>query len=232
MSESQSIKHWSNADKPREKLMEKGKEALSNAELIAILLGSGNPKESAVALSQRIMHSIENNLVELSKLGIKELQEFNGIGEAKAISIIAAMELGRRRRESEVMKKAQIRSSKDVFELMQPVLADKNYEEFWILLTNRANKVIRKIQISDGGVSGTVADPKRIFKHALENLASGIILCHNHPSSNLTPSQEDIHITRKAKHGGKLLDIQVLDHLIFGDEKYYSFADEGKLDEL
>lgn len=227
-----SIRHWSDADKPREKLMDKGKEALSNAELIAILLGSGNADESAVDLSKRILQSTDDNLIGLSRLGLSELQNFKGIGEAKAISIIAAMELGRRRRESEIMKKSQITCSRDVFEIMQPVLADKNFEEFWIILTNRANKVIRRIQVSDGGVSGTVADPKRIFKYALEQLASGIVLCHNHPSGNLKPSEEDLMITRKVKHGANLLDIQVLDHLIFGDENYFSFADEGKLDQL
>jgi DNA repair protein RadC len=224
-----SIKNWQNDDRPREKLLLKGKQALSNAELIAILIGSGNTKESAVELAQRIMQSVDNNLINLSRLSIKDLMKFNGIGEAKAITIVGAMELGRRRREEEVKEKKKIGSSKDVFEIFQTNMADSPFEEFWILLVNRANKIIGKHQISQGGVSGTVADPKRIFQLALENLASGIILCHNHPSGNIQPSQQDIKLTRKINDAAKLLDINLLDHIILGDENYYSFADNGMM---
>jgi DNA repair protein RadC len=224
-----SIKNWQNDDRPREKLLLKGKQALSNAELIAILIGSGNTKESAVELAQRIMQSVDNNLINLSRLSIKDLMKFNGIGEAKAITIVGAMELGRRRREEEVKEKKKIGSSKDVFEIFQTNMADSPFEEFWILLVNRANKIIGKHQISQGGVSGTVADPKRIFQLALENLASGIILCHNHPSGNIQPSQQDIKLTRKINEGAKLLEINLLDHIILGDENYYSFADNGMM---
>jgi len=224
-----SIKDWESDDRPREKLLLKGKQALSNAELIAILIGSGNTNESAVELAQRIMQSVDNNLITLSKLSIKELIKFKGIGEAKAITIVGAMELGRRRREEEVKQKKKIGSSRDVFEVFQPNMADSPFEEFWILLVNRANKIIGKFQISQGGVSGTVADPKRIFQLALENLASGIILCHNHPSGNTQPSQQDIKLTTKIKEGSKLLEINLLDHIILGDESYYSFADNGMM---
>ncbi len=224
-----SIKDWEDEDRPREKLLIKGKQVLSNAELIAILIGSGNAKESAVELAQRIMSSVDNNLAGLSRMSIVELSKFKGIGEAKAISIVAAMELGRRRREEEIREKKKISSSKDVFEIFQPNMADSPFEEFWILLLNRANKIIGKFQISRGGVSGTVADPKRIFHLALENLASGIILCHNHPSGNIKPSEQDIRLTEKINKGAKLLEINLLDHIILGDENYYSFADNAKL---
>lgn len=224
-----SIKNWEDEDRPREKLLLKGKHTLSNAELIAILLGSGNQDETAVDLSQRILKSVDNNLMGLSRLSVKDLSEFKGIGEAKAISIIAAMELGRRRREEDVMDRKKITSSKDVFEVFQPNMADSQYEEFWILLLNRANKIIGKYQVSQGGVSGTIADPKRIFNLALSNLASGIILCHNHPSGNIKPSEQDIKLTNKIASGAKYMDINLLDHIILGDENYYSFADDNKL---
>ncbi|RLD44495.1 MAG: hypothetical protein DRI86_07380 [Bacteroidetes bacterium] len=224
-----SIKNWQNDDRPREKLLLKGKQALSNAELIAILIGSGNTKESAVELAQRMMQSVDNNLINLSRLSIKDLMNFKGIGEAKAITIVGAMELGRRRREEEVKEKKKIGSSKDVFEIFQTNMADSPFEEFWILLVNRANKILGKHQISQGGVSGTIADPKRIFQLALENLASGIILCHNHPSGNIQPSTQDIKLTKKINDGAKLLEINLLDHIILGDENYYSFADNGMI---
>jgi len=227
-----SIRYWSEDDRPREKLLKNGKNALSNAELIAILLGSGNTDESAVDLAQRVLNDADNNLIELSKFDISSLKKFKGIGDAKAISIVAALELGKRRREEETIKKNKITSSKDVFEIMQSVLSDLQYEQFWILLLSRSNKILKKINISDGGVSGTVADPKRIFKVALENLASGIILCHNHPSGNIQPSLEDKKITKKIKYGAKYFDIQLLDHIIIGDENYFSFADEGIIAEL
>ncbi len=224
-----SIKDWEDEDRPREKMLLKGKQALSNAELVAILLSSGNKEESAVELAQRILLSVDNNLIGLSRLSISDLSLFKGIGEAKAITISAAMELGRRRREEEAMNKKAISSSKDAFEILQVNLSDSPFEEFWILLLNRANKVIGKHQISQGGVAGTVADPKRIFHLALQNLASGIILCHNHPSGNIKPSTQDINLTNKINEGAKLLEIKLLDHIIIGDETYYSFADDGMI---
>ena len=223
------ITKWAESDRPREKLMLKGKNTLSDAELIAILLGSGSKKESAVDLAKKILNFVNDNLIELSKLNINDLMKFKGIGEAKAISIIAALELGKRRRGADVLERKKIKSSKDVFELFQSVLADSNYEEFWILLLNRANKIIRQVNISEGGVSGTIADPKKIFKIALENNASSIILCHNHPSGNIQPSDTDIKLTGKLKKAGETLEIHVIDHIILGEEKYYSFADEGTL---
>jgi DNA repair protein RadC len=221
------ILSWAEEDRPREKLLLKGKAALSDAELIAILIGSGTRELSAVDLSKLILQSVNNNLNELAKLSINDLIKFKGIGEAKAISIAAALELGRRRKESETLKKPKITSSADVYEAVRPYLMDLQHEQFWVLLLNRANEVIRPQQISIGGVSGTVADPKMIFKAAIEHLASAIILVHNHPSGNLTPSQADKDLTKKVKEGGRTLDIPVLDHLIFSDNSYFSFADEG-----
>lgn len=224
-----SIRNWAEDERPREKLLLKGKNVLSDAELLAILIGSGNNEESAVDLCKRILASVEGNLVELSKMNVKELSEFKGIGEAKALSIIAALELGRRRRAAEPLQKQGIATSHDAYDIVQSLIGDSHYEQFWILLLNRANKVIRKINISDGGMAGTVADPKRIFKMALENNAASIILAHNHPSGNLKPSDEDIKLTRKLKQAGELLDISVLDHIIAGDNGYFSFADEGMI---
>jgi DNA repair protein RadC len=221
------ILSWAEEDRPREKLLLKGKAALSDAELIAILIGSGTRELSAVDLSKLILQSVNNNLNELAKLSINDLIKFKGIGEAKAISIAAALELGRRRKESETLKKPKITSSADVYEAIRPYLMDLQHEQFWVLLLNRANEVIRPQQISIGGVSGTVADPKMIFKAAIEHLASSIILVHNHPSGNLTPSQADKDLTKKVKEGGRTLDIPVLDHLIFSDNGHFSFADEG-----
>jgi len=223
------IRQWAEDDRPREKLLLKGRNSLSDAELIAILIGSGGRNESAVDLSKRILKSSENNLVELSKMGVSDLIKFRGIGEAKAISIVAALELGKRRRGAEVIERKKISSSRDVFEYFSGIIGESAYELFYILLLNRANKVLREIQISDGGISGTVADPKKIFKLALENNASAMILCHNHPSGNVKPSDADIRLTRKLKTAGEMLDLPVLDHLILGEEKYYSFADENVL---
>jgi DNA repair protein RadC len=223
------ILSWAEEDRPREKLLLKGRNALTEAELIAILIGSGTRKKSAVDLSKEILASVGNNLNELAKLSVQDLQKFEGIGEAKAISIISALELGRRRKRSEPMKKEKITCSADAYRIMQPYLLDQMVEQFWIILLNRANMVIRPELISEGGVSGTVADPKVIFKRALDKLASAIILVHNHPSGNLTPSQADLQLTRKLKDAGKSLDLPVLDHVIFTDHAYYSFADEGVL---
>lgn len=223
------IQSWAEEDRPREKLMLKGKAALSEAELIAILINSGTVDLTAVDVARIILKSVGNNLNELAKLSIKDLSKFRGIGEAKAISIVAALELGRRRKEQDRPQRARITCSRDVYNEMIPHLLDKPHEEFWIVLLNRANEVLRPIQISTGGVSGTVADAKIIFKQALEHLASAIILLHNHPSGNLQPSQADKELTRKLKEAGKLLEIPVLDHVIFTDKTYFSFADEGIL---
>lgn len=223
------IKNWAEEDRPREKLLLKGKTTLSDAELVAILIGSGTRSLSAVELAKQILQTVNNNLHELAKLSVKDLQKFKGIGEAKAISIVSALELGRRRKDSEPRKKNKITCSQDVYELIKPYLLDLYYEEFWVIFLNKANIVIQKEKISAGGVSGTVADPKLIFKQALNLLASAIILVHNHPSGNLKPSQADIQLTQKVKSGGNLIDVKVLDHLIFTDESYYSFADEGVL---
>jgi len=224
-----SIKDWAEDDQPREKLLYKGPAALSNAELIAILIGSGNIDESAVALSKRIMNEVNDNLAELSRLTISDLQRFKGIGEAKAITIAAALELGRRRSTSLLNEKPQLKDSKTAFILLQKELGDLNYENFCILLLNRANKVLRAVKISDGGITGTVVDPRKVFKIALDNNATSIILGHNHPSGQLTPSDADIALTRKLKAAGDMLDLPVLDHLIIGDGNYYSFADEGRM---
>jgi DNA repair protein RadC len=221
------ILSWAEEDRPREKLLLKGKAALTDAELVAILIGSGTRDLSAVDLSKIILQKANNNLNELAKLSIKDLIKIKGIGEAKAISIAAALELGRRRKESEVVRRPRISSSRDAYEQIQPYLLDLPHEEFWLLLLNRANEVIRPVQVSQGGVSGTVADPKIIFKLAIECLASAIILIHNHPSGNLKPSEADKDLTRRLASAGKLLEIPILDHLIFTDTSYLSFADEG-----
>jgi DNA repair protein RadC len=225
--ESFNIKSWAPEDRPREKLIIKGKSALSEAELLAILLGSGTRSLSAVEIGKRLFQHAGNNLHQLATLTTKQLMNVKGIGEARAITIVAAMELGRRRNEKVVEEKPKIGGSGDAFHLLRPDFQDIPYEAFWIILLNRANRVIKKYQVSKGGVTGTVADPKIIFKAALEELASGVILAHNHPSGNLTASQADIDLTKKLVAGGRLLEIQVLDHLIIAGQKYYSFADEG-----
>ncbi len=223
------IKSWAEEDRPREKFATKGKNALSDAELIAILIGSGNREETAVELAKRILASVNSNLNSLGKLDLNSLMEFKGVGEAKAISIAAALELGRRRKLSDSEKKVKIQSSKDAFEQVQGFLSDLNHEEFWVMLLDRANQVIGIKNISKGGVSGTVADARLIFKPAIESLASAIILCHNHPSGNMTASRADIQLTKKMVEAGKNLDISVLDHLIIGNNVYYSLADEGMM---
>lgn len=223
------ITSWAEEDRPREKLLLKGKHSLSDAELIAILIGSGTVSLTAVDLAKQILQSVDNNLNDLAKLSIKDLKRFKGIGEAKAISIISALELGRRRKESEPSRKPRITSSQNVYDIITPHLMDLGHEEFWAILLNKANVVIKKVQVSSGGVSGTIADPKVIFKQAIESLASSIIVVHNHPSGNLQPSPADIQLTRKLVDAGKMLDLPVLDHLIFTDHNYYSFADEGMI---
>lgn len=221
------IREWSPEDRPREKLLLKGTSALSEAELVAILIGSGTTKTSAVELAKKVLQLSKNNLNELARMGVKDLMKIKGIGEAKAITIVAALELGRRRKAQDVEEKPKISSSKDAFDLIQGDLMDLPHEEFWVLLLNRMNQVVKKKRISEGGVTGTVADPKIIYKLALEDLATGVIVAHNHPSGNLKPSQSDIDLTRKLKEAGKFLEVQLLDHLIIANRNYFSFADEG-----
>ncbi len=223
------IKQWSPEDRPREKLLLKGTSALSDAELIAILIGTGSGKSTALDLSKRILERAEHQLTALAKLKTNDLTRIKGIGPAKAIAIVAAMELGRRRRENDAAEKPRVASSQEAYDVISGDLIDLPHEEFWVLLLNRANRLIRKQRVSEGGVSGTVADPKVIFKGALDHLASGIIVAHNHPSGNRSASQSDIDLTRKLKEAGKFLEIQLLDHLIVCGPKYFSFADEGML---
>lgn len=224
-----SIKQWNEDDRPREKLLHKGKMALSDAELVAILIGSGSRNESAVSLSQRILASADNNLSELGRLSITQLMEFKGIGEAKAICIAAAMELGRRRRTGEALERKKITSSNSVFEYIQPIIGELPHEEFWVLYLNNSNKVIKSSQLSKGGITGTVVDVRLAFKEAIQIGAIGIILAHNHPSGALKPSQADIKLTKKLQIAGDSLDIKVLDHLIITEKAYFSFADENML---
>lgn len=221
------INQWAEDDRPREKFLLKGKSSLSDSELLAILIGSGSRNESAVQLCQRILATSQNNLNLLGKLSIQQLMNFKGIGEAKAISIAAALELGRRRREEEVIELKKITSSKAVFDIMQPLIGELPHEEFWVLFLNNSNKVIYKTQISKGGITGTVVDVRIVFKIALEHNATSIILSHNHPSGKLQASEADIQITKKIKEAGKNLDIQVLDHVIITEKSYFSFVDEG-----
>ncbi len=223
------IKSWAEDDRPREKLIQKGRSVLSDAELIAILIGSGNREMSAVELSKFVLSQSDNSLNTVAKKTVKDLTRFNGIGEAKAISIIAALELGRRRKSEEILKKVKIASSKDAYQQLFPLMVDKFVEEFWILLLNQNNRVLSKHLISTGGVSGTVADIRIILKKAIDELASGIILSHNHPSGNTQPSQADRKLTRKIMEAAQWMDVKVLDHIIIGDEDYYSFADEDTL---
>lgn len=224
-----SIKNWSDDDKPREKLVQKGKSVLSDAELIAILIGSGSRNESAVELSKRILASANNNLNELGKLSIKQLMQFKGIGEAKAVSIAAALEIGRRRRGEEAQKITKINSSKNVFELLQPKMGELPHEEFWIVFLNNSNAVLQAGQLSKGGITGTLVDVRLVLKQALELGAVGLILAHNHPSGTLKPSEADRQITKKLKVASEALDIKVLDHVIITQKEYFSFADENIL---
>lgn len=224
-----SIKQWAEEDRPREKLLNKGKHILTEAELLAILLGSGSREETAVGLAQRILGGSGNNLYDLGKRSVAELMRFKGVGQAKALTLVAAMELGRRRQLAQVRERPQVRSSRDAYNAIASILVDLPHEEFWILLLNRANRVVGREQISLGGVTGTVVDAKVIFRKAIEGLACSIILCHNHPSGNLQPSQADIELTKKLAQAGKFLDVIVLDHLVVSETGYYSFADEGLL---
>lgn len=224
------IKDWAEEDRPREKMLLKGVSALSDAELLGILIGSGNKSETAVELSQRILHSVSNNLNTLGKLEIKDLiKDFKGIGEAKAITIVAALELGKRRKLSEALVSPQITSSKDVYDIFHPILADLKHEEVWVLFLNRANKVVKNIQISKGGMTATVVDIRLIMKEGIQSLASAMVLCHNHPSGNTHPSDDDDQITKRLKDAGHIMDIRLLDHIIVCDNSYYSYMDTGRL---
>jgi DNA repair protein RadC len=223
------ITAWAEEDRPREKLLMKGKSALSNAELIAILIGSGNRNQTAVELSKDILYSFDNQLNGLGKCSVADLMSFKGIGEAKAISIVAALELGRRRKNEELQERSQICSSQQAYRYIATVLEDLKHEEFWVVCLNKQNKVLERYQISKGGIDSTIVDTKIIFTTAIKALASSIMLFHNHPSGSIKPSQIDINITKKIIDAGNLLDVKVLDHLIIGDNTYFSFADEGML---
>jgi DNA repair protein RadC len=227
--ETLSIKAWAEGDRPREKLLQHGRHTLSDAELVAILIRTGIKNISAVDLAKQILHQSGNDLATLSRLNPRELAKIKGMGLVKAVTLVAALELGRRRREAAASEKKKITCSKDVADLLQPHLCDLVHEEFWLLLLNRANHVIHKSAVSKGGISGTVVDPRIIFKTAIEHHASGIILSHNHPSGNTKPSEADIQLTKKIVAGGKNLDIDVLDHIIIAGNSFYSFADEGIL---
>lgn len=224
-----SIKGWAMGDRPREKMLEKGKEALSDAELIAILLGSGNMEETAVDLSRHILNDVGNNLICLSQLSINELTKYKGIGQAKAVTVAAALELGRRRRFAEAARQTEIHSSSEAFEYFYARMSDLTHEQFWIMLLNSANNVIKMEQIGVGGLNGASADPRKIFKIAIDNQATAIMLCHNHPSGSVLPSKTDRELTRNVIDCGNILNIKILDHLIIGENRYYSFADQNEI---
>jgi DNA repair protein RadC len=223
------IKTLAEDDRPREKLVTKGRQALSDAELLAILLSSGNREETAIQLAQRILNGNQNSINQLAKLQLNDLKKYKGVGEAKAVTILAALEIGRRRTDIGLEEKIKVTSSQTAYNAIKSKLSDLPHEEFWVIFLSRNNNVIKTDCISKGGVNGTVVDTRLIFKPAIECLASAIILAHNHPSGNLKPSQEDIHLTKKVKEAARLIDMTVQDHLIIGDQAYFSFADEGIL---
>ncbi len=224
------IREWSEDDRPREKMLRKGTSSLSDAELLAILIGSGNRDESAVELARRIMRECDDNINELARLTIADLcKKFKGIGEAKAISIMAALELGKRRKTSDFLERKQILSSRDLFEVFEPLLIDLVHEEFWIVFMNGANKVLSTHKLTQGGIQQTIVDVPLLLKMSLERLAQSIAVAHNHPSGQNKPSSEDENITRRIKQGCDAIGIRLLDHIIVARGKYYSFADEGKL---
>lgn len=224
-----SIKSLAEDDRPREKFLLKGKSAVSDSELLAIIMGSGNREESAVELARRILNSVENNWHRLSQLSLQDLMKFKGVGEAKAISIATALEIGNRRSQQEVIERQQISSSKDAFDILQPHLSDLSTEEFWAIFLNHQNKILYKTCLFRGGIASSVADVRVVFKTALEHFSTQIIVAHNHPAGSLKPSKEDINITQKIKEAGKLLDIELLDHLILTQNNFFSFKDEGLL---
>lgn len=223
------IRSWAEEERPREKLLLKGRASLTDAEILAIIIGSGSTEKSAVDLAREILKTYNFDINFLARASIKDLQKFKGVGEAKAISIVAALELSRRRKGVSTETPKAIQSSAEVFNYFKPLLADLSHEEFWVLLLDKANKPIKHVKIGQGGISSVLADPKLIFKPALEYLSSHIIIVHNHPSGSLKPSKPDIDMTKKIKSGGELLEIQLLDHLIFTDHSYYSFSDNGQL---
>ena len=223
------IQQWAEEDRPREKMLLKGRASLSDVELLAIILGSGTAQFSAVDLARQVLQRCNNSLDELAKLSIGELTKIKGIGDAKAVAVVSALELGRRRKTTAVAKRLVIRSSSDVYDHVKPFLLDLAHEEFWVLFLNRGNVVVKTSKISSGGMAGTIVDPRLVFKEALENLANSIILVHNHPSGTLKPSEADEKLTTKLVEAGKFLDIQVLDHLIFTDKGFYSFGDHGSI---
>lgn len=223
------IKSLAEDDRPREKLQNIGRQNLSEAELLAIILGSGSRTETAVQLAQRMLNAHNNDINVLARLSVNELKKFKGVGLVKAINIAAAFELGRRRADFEAAEKPKITSSYDAFRIINKKLSDLPHEEFWMLLLNRANCVTKAECISKGGVSGTVVDVRLILKPAIEHLASGIIICHNHPSGQLKPSEQDLQLTKKIKESAKLMDISLMDHIIVGNQNYFSFADDGLL---
>ena len=224
-----SIKFLAEDDRPREKFLLKGKNALSDAELLAIIMGSGNREDSAVELGRKILNSVANNWHNLSLLSLSDLMKFKGVGEAKAISIAAALEIGHRRAAQEVPEKIQIRESKDIYKVLQPYLSDLQTEEFWAVFLNQNNRIVGKARLSAGGINQSVVDVRILFKTALEHLSTAITIAHNHPSGNLKPSQEDLRITKQIADAGKILNIQLLDHLIISQNAYFSFADENLL---
>lgn len=224
-----SIKFLSEDDRPREKFLLKGKSVLSDSELLAIILGSGNTQESAVELSRRILKSVDNNWQKLSLLSIKDLMKFKGIGEAKAISVAAALEIGRRKASQEIPEKVSIKSSADAYTVFLEHLSDLRTEEFWVIFLNQKNQIIYKSQISKGGITGTIVDVRVLFKIALEHFATSIIVAHNHPTGNLKPSEADLKITKNIKSAGEILNIKLADHLIIGENAFFSFQDQGLL---
>jgi DNA repair protein RadC len=227
--ENLTIKGWALDDRPREKLVLKGRKSLSDAELIAILIGSGSRNQSAVSLSKKILNSVNNNINELAKLSVEELTRFHGVGAAKAIAIITALELGKRRQLETALELPEISTSKGVFHLMQPIIGDLQHEEFWAIFLNNSNKVIAKHRLSKGGLTATVVDVRLLYMKALATACVGVIVCHNHPSGKLTPSKADKEVTLKIKEAGSTLDIKLLDHLIITEKSYFSFADDGIL---
>ncbi len=224
---SRALTTWAVEERPREKVMANGIQYLSNAELLAILLGSGTRHMTAVELARQILKDAGNNLQELGRQGVGELVRIKGVGPAKATSILAAMELGRRRAGVQHSEKVAVKSSETVYKIFHPLMGDLEHEEFWLLMLNRANRVLGKYKVSQGGLSGTVIDTRIILKKALDNLASSIIVCHNHPSGNKQPSDADVKITGKLKKAAEMLEIKLLDHVIIADKSYFSFADEG-----
>ncbi len=223
------IKNWALEDRPREKLLCHGIQSLSDTELLAILIGSGTRNASAVDLARQVLESAGNNLHQLGKSSVGELKQIKGVGQTKALLLMSAFELGRRRGQTDMLARQKISSSKDVFYLFQPLLGDLPHEEFWILILNRSNQVVDKVRISQGGISGTVIDTRLILRNAIEKLASGLILCHNHPSGNTQPSEPDKKITEKIQNAANFMEINLLDHIIIADKSFFSFADEGIL---